>query len=141
MNLASGPVRLRFEKIVEVEPGGQLVPFYHFRIIDPGDNDVGHINLRVGDTRHVNLVAGHVGYEVAKEFRGHAYSFHACRALRPLIRKHYEQIILTVAPENIPSIKIIERLGAKFIDEIDVPTDDPAYASGARRKRRYEWAV
>jgi RimJ/RimL family protein N-acetyltransferase len=46
-----------------------------------------------------------------------------------------------VDPDNTPSIRIIEKLGAIFINEIDVPLDDPAYAKGARRKKRYEWMV
>lgn len=44
-------------------------------------------------------------------------------------------------PVNYASIHIIEKLGARFIDEVDVPPDDPSYKNGARRKRRYEWVL
>lgn len=141
MALASGPVRLRFHKIVSFESGGELVPYYNFEILIENDTVVGHINLRVGETRHIQLVAGHVGFEIAEEHRDHAYSLHACRALRPLIRKHCDSVIITADPDNAASLHIIERLGARFLSEIEVPTDDPAYASGARRKKRFEWTL
>ncbi len=48
-------------------------------------------------------------------------------------------MVLTVDPSNLPSIRTIEKLGAKLIDVMKVPADDPAYAGGARVKKRYEW--
>jgi len=138
-NLDSGPICLQFDKIVTPEPGGELCPFYHFKIINNSDEIVGHINFRIGDTRHITMCAGHVGFGIVKQFRGNSFSFYACKALAPFIRRHYKRILLTVDPENQPSIRIIEKLGGVFLNEIEVPSDDPAYAGGARRKRRYEW--
>ncbi len=137
--LNSGPINLRFEKIVSVDSGSELVPYYHFKIIDKNKLTIGHINFRIGETRHVIMCAGHIGYEVLPEYRGNLYSYYACKALVPFIKKHYNNVILTVDPSNLSSIRIIERLGAKFINEIKVPVDDPAYAGGARNKNRYEW--
>ena len=37
------------------------------------------------------------------------------------------------------SIRIIERLGARFTDEVPVPPHDPHFQRGSRRKRRYQW--
>ncbi|RJQ60761.1 MAG: GNAT family N-acetyltransferase [Desulfobacteraceae bacterium] len=138
-DLGSGPVRLRFERIVPGDPLLGLVPFYRFKVLDTNGDEVGHINLRIGATRHVTMTAGHIGYEILPEYRGASYSYHACLAMAPFIRLHYDRVILTVDPENAPSMRIIEKLGAKFINETEVPIDDPAYAKGARRKRRYEW--
>ncbi|MCP4674726.1 MAG: GNAT family N-acetyltransferase, partial [Deltaproteobacteria bacterium] len=81
------------------------------------------------------------GFEIAEEFRGNSYSLHACNALKPLIRKHYDKVILTADPENAASIRIMEKLGARYISEIEVPKDDPAHAGGATRKKRFEWTV
>lgn len=139
--LSSGPVRLRFDGIVAVEPGGELVPYYHYKIADGDNNIIGHINFRVGSTRHVSMVAGHLGFEIAKEFRGRAYLLHACQALRPLIKQHYDKVIVTADPDNAASIRIIERLGARFISEVEVPRDDPAAAGGATWKKRFEWTL
>lgn len=139
LNMYSGPIKLIFEKLVDVKPGGGLVPFYHFTIRDKEGIVVGHINFKVGETNHIKQCVGHIGYEVSPEYRGNAYSYFACNAIRAFIRVFYDKVILTCDPENIPSIKIIERLNAKFLNEIWVPKDDPSYKSGSKRKRRYEW--
>ena len=138
-NLHSGPIRLQFDKIVSFNPGGELVPYYHFKIVNKDDGIVGHINFRVGNTRHVKMCAGHIGYEILPKYRGKSYSYEACKALIPLIKRHYDHVLLTVDPSNLSSIRIVEKLGAGFINEIEVPADDPAYAGGARIKRRYKW--
>jgi predicted acetyltransferase len=139
LNMHSGPIKLVFKKIVNVEPGGELVPFYHFKISDAGGNKIGHINFKVGDTNHIRQCVGHIGYEILPEYQGSSYSYFACDAIRPFIRSFYGKVVLTSDPENIPSIKIIEKLKAKFLNEIVVPKHDPSYKSGSRRKRRYEW--
>ena len=138
-DLEAGPVRLRFDRVVEGDSACGLVPYYHFKVLDRTNTVVGHINLRIGDTTHVLMCAGHVGYEIIPEFRGQSYSYFACQALVPVIDVHYEQVIITVEIDNIASRRTIERLGAEFIDTVDVPADDPAYAGGARRKRRFAW--
>lgn len=140
-DLGSGPIRLRFEKTVPGDAAKGLVPYYHFKVFDEDDARVGHINFRVGTTRHVTMTAGQVGYAILHEYRGFSYSYYACLALAPFIRLHYDRVILTANPENIPSIRIIEKLGARFINETEVPLDDPAYVYGARRKRRFEWIL
>ncbi len=139
LQLHSGPIFLQFDKIVKVEPEGELVPFYHFKIVNSDNLIVGHINFRVGDTRHVTMCAGHIGYEILPQFRGSSSSYYACKALAPFIKRHYDHVVLTVDPLNLPSIRIIEKLYATFINDIEIPSDDPAYAGGARIKRRYKW--
>jgi predicted acetyltransferase len=75
LNMHSGPIKLTFEKLVEVEPGGELVPFYHFTITGKDGTKVGHINFKVGDTNHVRQCVGHIGYEILPEYRGNSYSY------------------------------------------------------------------
>lgn len=138
-DLENGPVRLRYEKTVPGDASKGLVPYHHFEILLADGTEVGHINFRIGDTRHVTMTAGHIGYGIVPEHRGHAYSYHACLALAPFVRRHYDRVVLTVDPQNVPSIRIIERLGATFLDQVDVPADDPAFEKGARTKLRYCW--
>lgn len=139
LNMHSGPVKIIFEKIVDVEPGGELVPFYHFKITKEDGTEVGHINFKVGDTNHIRQCVGHIGYEIFPEFRGNSFSYFACNAIRPFIRTFYDKVILTCDPENASSLKIIEKLNGKFLNEIMVPKYDPSYKSGSKLKRRYEW--
>jgi tagatose 1,6-diphosphate aldolase len=106
-NLAFGKVRLRFVDVVPGDAGRGFVSYYHFRILTLDDSDVGHINFRVGDTAHVRLYAGHIGFEIAEAFRGHGFALQACRAIAPLVRLHYERVVITCDPENVASKRTI----------------------------------
>jgi tagatose 1,6-diphosphate aldolase len=136
---AFGQVKLRFVRIVPGDPARDFVPAYHFRILLADDTDVGHINFRVGNTEHVRICAGHIGFEILEPFRGHRYAFEACRAIAPFVRSVYEAVMITCDPENQASRRTIERLGAAFIDEVLIPAHDPHYKRGSRSKRRYKW--
>lgn len=132
-------VSLRFVRIVPGEAARGLVPFYHFRILNADSWDVGHINFRVGDTEHVLVCAGNIGFEILEPFRGHGYALRACRAIAPFVRSVYECVTITCDPDNHASMRTIERLGASFIDEVPVPPHDPHYHRGSRSKKRYTW--
>lgn len=138
-NLSFGHVRLRFVHLVPGDPSKGFVPAYHFRILNLADSDVGHINFRIGDTDHVLVCAGHIGYEIHEEFRGRGYAYQACRAIAPFVRSVYRDVTITCDPDNFASIKTIERLGARFVDEVPVPPHDPHFLRGSRIKRRYQW--
>lgn len=140
-HLAFGQVTLRFVRVVPGDPSRGLVPAYHFRILIKDGSDAGHINFRVGDTSHVQACAGHIGFEIRPEFRGQGYAGQACRALASLVRLFYKTVVITCDPDNVASRRTIELLGAGFVDEVDVPPHDPGYKRGARRKRRYHWAL
>jgi tagatose 1,6-diphosphate aldolase len=137
--LSAGAVSLRLAQILPGEPARALVPSYHFRILISGGTDVGHLNFRVGETDHVRLVAGHIGYEVLEQHRGHGYAREACLAVAPFVRQLYEAVTITCDPENLPSRRTIEHLGATFLEEVHVPPHDPHYRHGSRRKRLYRW--
>lgn len=139
LNMNFGPVRLIFDTLIEVEPGGELVSFYHFKVAVKDGKTVGHINFKIGDTRHIRQCVGHIGYEILPQYRGNHYSYFACNAIRPFVKKFYNKVILTSDPDNKASIKTIERLNAVFLNEILVPQQDPSYKNGSRRKKRYEW--
>lgn len=140
-NLESGSISLRFERILAGDLSRGLAPAYHFKIRNESGVEIGHINFRVGESSHVEMTAGHVGCALDPEHRGSGHAFHACMALVPVIRRHYDRVILTADPENSASIRTIEKLGTRFIDEVTVPPDDPGYESGSRRKMRYVWEL
>jgi predicted acetyltransferase len=137
--LTSGEVALRFVRVVPGESSRGFVPYYHFRILLADGSDIGHINFRVGDTEHVRVCAGHIGFEIRESFRGHGYALEACRAIASFVRSISGVVTITCDPDNLPSIRTIERLGASFMDEVAVPPHDPHYHRGSRSKRRYRW--
>jgi len=137
--LSLNQVRLQFVRVIAGDPTRDFVPAYHFRILVADDLDVGHINFRVGDTEHVRVCAGHIGFEIGERFRGHGYALQACRAIAPFVRSVSGTVTITCDPDNVASIRTIERLGAGFTDEVPVPVHDPHYERGSRVKRRYRW--
>jgi predicted acetyltransferase len=137
--LSFGEVSLRFVRIFPGDEARGFVPFYHFRILNVEGVDIGRINFRVGDTKHVLLCAGHIGYEISEPHRGHGFARQACRALAPFVRSIYETVIITCDPDNIASTRTIERLGADYLDEVPVAPEEPAYERGSRSKKRFQW--
>jgi predicted acetyltransferase len=140
IQLAADDVRLRFSKIVPRDVSRDLVPYYHFRILTSDDIDVGHINFRVGDTDHVRLFAGHIGFEIGESFRGRGFAEQACRAIAPWVRTIYDEVVITCDPSNKASIRTIEKLGARFLQEVSVPSH-VSHCTDLRIKRRYQWTV
>ncbi|HVR34584.1 MAG TPA: GNAT family N-acetyltransferase [Methylomirabilota bacterium] len=137
--LSSGEVTLRFVRVVPGELSRGFVPYYHFRILTAEGLEIGHINFRVGNTEHVRVCAGHIGCEIAEPFRGRGFASQACHAIAPFVRSICGTVTITCDPDNIASRRMIERLGAEFIDEVAVPSHDPHYQRGSRSKRRYRW--
>lgn len=130
---------VRFEKMTEGVPELGFVPGYHFRIVTDQGEDAGHVNVRYEDTEHVLLASGHIGYAVDEPFRGNRLASKACLALKPWLPEVRKQFLITVDPDNYPSIRTIETIGAEFLDEVDVPDGDPHYIRGCFRKMRYLW--
>ena len=137
--LCADEVRLRFVEIVPADPARGFVPYYHFRILTQDGSDVGRINFRVGENEHIRLCAGHVGFEIIAAKRGQRYALQACRALAPFARLVCGTVTITCDPENLPSKRTIEHLGADFVDEVAVPINDPHYVRGSRTKLRFRW--
>lgn len=84
----------------------------------------GNIDLRTSLTPRLAQFGGHIGYEVDEQFRCNAYAARACRLLVPLARSHgIDPILITCDPDNIPSRRTCEKIGARLIDIHDAMTD------------------
>lgn len=130
-------VALRLRQRKPADPARGFVPADHYDIV-VGDDVVGEIVLRLGDTEHLRLYGGQVGYRVAPEFRGHSYGAAALSALKThAIAAGFEELWITCAPENIASRKTLDRAGAAFVEILDLPETTDLYARGERRACRY----
>jgi predicted acetyltransferase len=132
-------VTLRFDSLHPGDQSRGMAPWYHYLIHTPQAALAGHINFRVGDSPHLRLNAGHIGYVVAPAYRGRGLAHQACLAIAPFIRTIYGNVIVTCNPSNTASRRVIERLGAEFLDEGPVPDDDPLCPPEGLIKRRYRW--
>ena len=127
----------------EGDPARQRYAGYHFWMklrpeFDPPVTFAGGLSLRVGRDFELKMYLGHVGYHVFPPARGSHYAERSVRLLLPLAKRHgMEEMWITVNPENVPSRRTCERLGARLIETIDLPPDNLLYQRGDRRKCRY----
>jgi len=115
------------------------VPSYHFEMRRVGKaTRMGNISLRIGNTEHIVKYAGHIGYGVAPKFRGHRYAARSCKLLFPLARRHgINAVWITCNPDNLPSRRTCEIIGAEYVETVDLPEDTDMYRAGERSKCRY----
>lgn len=86
---------------------------YKIALVDT-ENWIG--TIRVTHVIYDYLLAN-IGYELVKEARGNGYMIQALEILRqPLIDKGLSKPVLSVDPENIPSVRTIEKFGGKKIN-------------------------
>ena len=126
--------------LVETTPGdpiAEMLPYYKFDMQADG-RKAGYIRLRIGNTHNIMMYGGHIGYGVEPEFRGNHYAERACRLILQIGKAHgLDTIWITTNPDNIPSRRTIERLGARLVEIVPLPEDNDQYRGGDREKCRY----
>ncbi len=117
----------------------QLVPSYKFRMVRAADGqEMGRIDLRIGNVTSIVMYAGHIGYSVFPDYRGHHYAARSCKLLLPLARKHdLKTIWITCNPDNFASRRACELAGGRMIEIVDLPENNEMYQRGERQKCRY----
>lgn len=137
--LIDGDLQLILEETRPANTAKGHAPEYRFKMVLASQEEkIGGINLRVGDTEHLAKYAGHIGYGVEPEHRGHRYAARSVRLLLPLARHHGLQALwITCNPDNAASRRTCELAGAEFIEIVDVPEDTDIYQRGERQKCRY----
>ncbi len=112
------------------------------RRVDPPIPIGGTISLRISDDEGTRMYYGHVGYLVFPPARGKRYAERSLRLLLPLAARHgMSELWITTNPDNIPSRRTCERLGAEYVQTVDVPPKHPLYQRGERRKCRYRLPI
>ena len=137
--LTDGDLELVLIKKVPADPARQRVPVYRFRMRLTGQRAaVGSIELRVGDSDHLKMYAGQIGYGVLPRHRGHRYAARGCKLLLPLARTHgLKELWITCDPDNLASKRTCELAGAEFVEMVEVPEHTDLFKQGDREKCRY----
>lgn len=119
------------------------VPAYWFDILLSGNPEpIGQIDLRIGNTRHLIMYGGHIGYGIKEEYRGHQYAARACNLIKRVAMDHgLKTLWITCNPDNQPSRRTCEILGCELVEIVDLPQDTDMYRSGDRQKCRYRWEL
>ena len=137
--LVDGDLELILVETYPGDPAIGYVPAYRFKMTLVGqDEEIGGIELRVGNTNHVVMYGGHIGYWVASEHRGHRYAARGCRLLFPLARSHgLRTLWITCNPDNMASRRTCQIIGAELVEIVDLPDGTDMYQKGERQKCRY----
>ena len=142
--LDPGPLRDRelflvLAKRNPADPVKGWIPSYDFEMhIDGTSECVGKVNFRAGTTPSLEMYGGQFGYGVYDPYRGHHYAERAVRLLFPLAQSHgLKTVWITCNPDNWPSRRTCERLGATLVEIVPLPPDNDMYHAGERTKCRY----
>jgi ribosomal-protein-alanine N-acetyltransferase len=122
-------------------PAKKWFPAYHFAILDKSTgSQAGTIDLRIGDTPRMRNLVGNIGYSVYSEYRGRSYAAKACELLRAVAASHgIDRLWITCDPDNLPSARVCDKIGAHCAGTFPVPEDDEIRETGSTEKRSYEW--
>lgn len=96
---------------------------------------VGCIDLRLTMNEWMYYY-GHVGYRIKRLYRGRHYAYLACLKLFEIARNEFgmDSLIITCCPDNIASLKTIQRLTPEFIELAKVPMNHDLYRLNEREK-------
>ncbi|MDQ3396750.1 MAG: GNAT family N-acetyltransferase [Deinococcota bacterium] len=138
-SLVDGELELVLTEAYPGNPGLGFVPAYRFDMTLAGQNGAaGSIELRVGNTEHIVMYGGHIGYGVLPDYRGYRYAARACKLLLPLAKSHnLSPLWITCNPDNVASRKTCELAGADLVEIVDLPETTDMYQEGERQKCRY----
>ncbi len=125
------------------EPDGSVSAYYFDMINSETGEKMGFINVKEGHTDNIIQYRGNIGYEVFEKFRGEKYALRSCQLLKDVIDwLGLSPVYITCSLNNKASIKVIEALGARFLETVIVNQDSPYYqyySVNDRIKLRYIW--
>ena len=141
--LSDGEITLRLSKVTAANPTKEWLRALHFDITLPDSFEViGHIDIRLGYTLSIVRFGGHFGYGIEPGWRGHHYAGKACKLLRQIAVTYGMDVLwITCNPDNLPSRKTCEWIGASLVEIVNLPPENYQYKKGERQKCRYRWIL
>ena len=137
------PVMVQLVNTSPADPDKGKALTEHYVIVDKtAQQKAGEIRLRLSNQDDILLYAGHIGYNVDEAYRGRQYAAYGCLELKPIALQHgFTELWITCDPDNGPSRRTCECIGAELIEIIDLPEDLDMYQDGERQKCRYWWRI
>jgi predicted acetyltransferase len=104
---------------------------------------VGEIFLRLGSDREEEICYnGNIGYSINQQYRGKGFALRACELVKRIaIIEGVKELIINCNVRNNSSIKVIEKLGAELIEEIQVPLLYLDEHDHVPKRLRYRWKL
>lgn len=87
---------------------------YYIYLKNSPDTIIGSLNFSC--IQHGPFSRASIGYKIDRDHQGHGYAAEACQAAIPVLFSNYKihRIEARVSPDNIASIKLLEKLGFQF---------------------------
>lgn len=103
------------------------------------NQEVGRLTFREG-TLEEHYYDGHIGYHIEEEYRGHHYAYQACLLLQQHLQFH--QVILTCNPQNLASLRTIQKLGARYLETKTIPSSQRRFfTKDEKEKMIFIWEI
>lgn len=103
--------------------------------------DTGNWVGRIGPWQPEGWPGKEIGWGVAPEYAGKGYAFEAAKACMDYVFDllGWDDVIHTIAPDNIASIKLAERLGSHNLGPTALPSPYDHYRVDKYGQTRAEW--
>ena len=118
-------IDLVIDKFVPENKEKGYVPavLYHIKL-KANSEIIGHCSARLGWNESM-YYCGHIGYSVNENFRGNGYAVEAVNLVKKLFKLNgFNMIYITNNPDNNASIRVCEKLGAKFIKMMEFKEEE-----------------
>lgn len=140
--ITDGEIAIRITEKVPENPEKKFVPAYKYNItLHESEESIGVIDIRIGEGGLL-YYGGQIGYMIEEDYRGNAYASKACRLIGKVAKAHgMSQVTITCNPDNYPSRRTCEKLGAELLEIVDLPEDNEMYKKGEKQKCRYVWTI
>jgi len=128
------------DEIIKLETSQVTKDNYIYKIVLKSTREhVGYCDLRMGHSLSLYYF-GNIGYRVFPRYRGHGYAYRASLLLFEMARRlDMEYVIITVSPENSPSVNTCEKLNGKYLETVDVPSWHSLYRNKERVKMIFRY--
>lgn len=134
-------IEIRYDDYIDNIPNWD--PYYIYTIHKVNESqEIGRIVFRLGTDESL-LYAGHIGYTIEENYRGHHYAYKACLALKEKIKAvGYSHVLITCSPENSPSKKTIEKLQCEYLETKMIPKSlKKEFTIDEKAKMIYKWKM
>jgi len=118
-------IDLIIDKFVPENKEKGYVPTILYHIVLSGTNEiVGHCSARLGWNEYM-YYCGHIGYSVKEENRGNGFAVEAVNLVKKVFKENnINSVYITNSPDNHASIRVCEKVGAKFVKMIEFTEEE-----------------
>lgn len=143
--LDDGVIRLVCTEKKSAIPEKKWIPSYTFAICS-GSEKVGNLSLRIGygggDYDCNCYYGGQIGYGIDEAHRGNGYAGRACKLVAPVAKAHnMTKLLITTKDSNKASMRVCEKLGARYVRLVRLPEWTDSYKLGNRYQNIYEYSL